>query len=87
MHCRVYTAEIARALTARRHINSQVGAAWRAGFRASQASPTTARVWHDGPDEQQYLDQYATVLQAAGYTVNLERPARKRPSIRITRQN
>lgn len=84
MHCRVFAAEIARTLTARHHTNSLTGPAWRPGHRCTQASPKTARIWHDGPEEQHHLDQYATALQAAGYTVTAERPGGKRPSLRIT---
>lgn len=87
MHCRVFAAEIARALTARGHTNSLTGPEWRPGHRVTQASPRTARLWHDGPDELQYLARYADALRAAGYTVTAERPARKRPSLRITLQN
>ncbi|GHA95335.1 hypothetical protein GCM10010330_56860 [Streptomyces tendae] len=86
MHCRVFASEVARKLTARGHINSTTGPAWRPGHRVSQASPKTARIWHDGPDEQAHLDQYATALRTAGYTVAAERPAGKRPSLRITHQ-
>lgn len=80
MHHRIAAAEVARTLTARGHTNSLTG------HRAVQASPTTVRIWHDGPDETEHLDQYATALQAAGYTVTAERPAGKRPSLKITRQ-
>ncbi|MEU9400582.1 hypothetical protein [Streptomyces sp. NPDC048242] len=86
MHQRVFAAEVARALTARGHTNSITGPTWRPGHRAAQASPRTARIWHDGPDEAAHLDQYATALRTAGYTVTPERPAGKRPSLRITRQ-
>ncbi|MGW1015620.1 hypothetical protein [Streptomyces niveus] len=86
MHCRVFAADIARTLTARGHNNSQAGPTWRPGHRATQASPTTARIWHDGHDEAEHLDQYATALANAGYTVTPERAAGKRPSLRITQQ-
>ncbi|MEV8402608.1 hypothetical protein [Streptomyces niveus] len=86
MHCRVFAADIARTLTARGHNNSQTGPAWSPGHRATQASPTTARVHHDGPDEAEHLKRYATALTSDGYTVTAERAAGKRPSIRITRQ-
>lgn len=86
MHQRVFAADVARALTARGHTNSLTGPTWRPGHRATQASPKTARLWHDGPDEQQRLEQYASALRAAGYTVTAEHPAGKRPRLRITRQ-
>jgi hypothetical protein len=86
MHQRVFAAEIARTLTARGHTNSLTGPAWRAGHRVTQASPKTARLWHDGPDEPDHLDRYAAALRAAGYTVTAERRAGKRPSLRITHQ-
>lgn len=41
------------------HTDSTTGLAWRPGYRVTQASPRTIRLWHDGPDEQQHLDQYA----------------------------
>ncbi|MEU5624253.1 hypothetical protein [Streptomyces tendae] len=87
MHCRVLAAEIARTLTARGHTNSTAGPAWQPGHRATQASPKTVRLWHDGPDEQPHLDQYVTALRGAGYTVTTERRAGKRPSLRITYQD
>lgn len=86
MHCRVLAAEIARKLSARGHTNSLTGPTWRPGHRVTQASPKTARLWHDGPDEQLYLDQYAAALRAAGYTVGMERRRGKRPSLRVTCQ-
>lgn len=86
MHCRVFAADIARTLTARGHTNSLVGPAWRPGHRTTQASPSTVRLWHDGHDEHDHLDQYATALGGAGYTVTAERAADKRPSLRITQQ-
>ena len=87
MHQRVFAAEIARTLTAQGHTNSLTGPAWRPGHRSTQASPRTVRLWHDGPDEQDHLDQYAAALRTAGYTVTAERPAGKRPSLRITRHS
>ncbi|NED73350.1 hypothetical protein G3I51_13555 [Streptomyces sp. SID9944] len=48
------------------------------------SSPRTVRIWHDGPDEQRHLDQYATVLRALGYTVTAERPKGRRPRVRVT---
>ncbi|MEU9333169.1 hypothetical protein AB0D49_08385 [Streptomyces sp. NPDC048290] len=86
MHCRVVAAVIARTLTAQGHTNALTGPSWQPGHRATQASPTTARVWHDGPDETDHLDQYANALRAAGYTVTTERAAGRRPSLRISRQ-
>ncbi|MEU9792914.1 hypothetical protein AB0E27_20190 [Streptomyces sparsogenes] len=80
----IAAADVARHLTARRHTNSTTGPTWRAGFRAQQASPRTVRIWHDGPDETEHLDQYAQVLRAAGYTVTSERAKTKRPALRIT---
>lgn len=86
MHYRLPAAEIARALTARRHPDATTGPAWRPGHRATQASPTTVRLWHDGPDETDHLTQYADILRRLGYTVHTERPAQKRPRLRITLQ-
>lgn len=86
MHCRIRAAEIARSLTARGHTNSLTGLVWRAGHRATQASPKSVRLWHDGPDEPDHLDRYAVALRTAGYTVTVERPVGKRPSLRITHQ-
>jgi len=86
VHHGIAAVEIARALTARKHTNSLTGPAWRPGHRATQASKTTVRVWHDGPDEADHLDQYAAALRTAGYTVTAERPAAKRPSIKVTQQ-
>ncbi|MFJ6667449.1 hypothetical protein [Streptomyces sp. NPDC091383] len=86
MHYRLPAAEIARTLTRHGYTDSTTGPAWAPGHRATQASPTTVRCWHDGPDEQQHLDQYADALHTAGYTVHAERPAAKRPRLRITQQ-
>ncbi|WP_030574484.1 hypothetical protein [Streptomyces aureocirculatus] len=86
MHQRIAAAEVARTLTARGHTNSLTGPVWRPGHRATQASPKTVRLWHDGPDEQDHLDRYAQALQATGYTVAVESPAGKRPRLRITSQ-
>ncbi|MFF8656783.1 hypothetical protein [Streptomyces huasconensis] len=86
MHQRIYAAEVARALTARGHANSLTGPTWRPGHRSTQASPRTARLWHDGPDEPAHLDQYAQALRAAGYTVTAEHPHASRPRLRVTRQ-
>lgn len=85
MHHNITAAEIARALTARGHTNTLTGPAWRPGHRATQASPHTVRLWHDGPDETAHLDQYAGALRTAGYTVTVEQPAGKRPRLRISR--
>ncbi|KUF18436.1 hypothetical protein [Streptomyces silvensis] len=87
MHQRIAAAEVARQLTARRHPNALTGPTWRPGHRATQASPKTVRLWHDGPDEPDHLDQYAQALRAAGYTVTAEHPAGARPRLRITRQS
>jgi hypothetical protein len=86
MHYCLAAADIARKLTARGHTNSTAGPAWRPGHRATQASPKTVRIWHDGPDEQTHLDEYAVALRAVGYTVTVERPAGKRPRIKVTKQ-
>ncbi|MFC7817589.1 hypothetical protein ACFUTR_23445 [Streptomyces sp. NPDC057367] len=86
MHYCLAAVEIARKLTARGHTNSTTGPVWRPGHRATQASPTTVRIWHDGPDEHTHLDQYATALRGAGYTVTVEKPAGKRPRIKVTKQ-
>ncbi|MCQ8190174.1 hypothetical protein [Streptomyces rugosispiralis] len=80
----IAAADVARHLTARRHTNFTTGPSWRPGFRATQASPRTVRIWHDGPDEAEHLDQYAQLLHAAGYTVISERAKTKRPALRIT---
>lgn len=87
MHCRITAAEIARTLTARGHTNSTTGPVWRPGHRATQASPKTVRLWHDGPDELEHLARYADALRASGWTVTLEHPAGKRPALRITYQD
>lgn len=81
---RIYAYRISNDLTAADHTDSTHGPAWQPGCRAQQASPRTVRVWHDGPDEQQHLDQYARVLRAAGYTVIPERAKGKRPALRVT---
>ncbi|WP_069625352.1 hypothetical protein [Streptomyces niveus] len=87
MHCRVFAASIARTLTARGHNNALTGPTWSPGHRATQASPTTVRLWHDGPNEQDHLDQYAEALRADGLTVTHEQTPGKRPSLRLTQQN
>lgn len=86
MHYRIFAAEVARTLTASGHINALTGPVWRPGHRVTQASPSTARIWHDGRNEANHLDQYAGALSAAGYTVTAERTSGKRPSLRITQQ-
>ena len=86
MHFRITATEIAHTLTDRQLPNATTGPAWRPGHRATQASPTTIRLWHDGPDETSHLDEYATVLRTGGYTVTAERPAGQRPRLRVTRQ-
>ncbi|MFF2383703.1 hypothetical protein [Streptomyces sp. NPDC058108] len=86
MHHNLPAIEIARALAAGTHTDATRGTAWRPGYRAVQASPATVRLWHDGPDETDHLDQYTETLRTAGYTATVERPAGKRPSLRISRQ-
>ncbi|PAZ15635.1 hypothetical protein CLM62_12630 [Streptomyces sp. SA15] len=86
MHYQLRAVDIARTLTARGHTNSLTGPTWRPGHRSTQASPKTVRLWHDGLDEAAHLDRYAAALQAAGYTVAAERPAGKRPCLRVTKQ-
>ena len=75
---------IADHLRAAGHTDSTQGTCWRPGFRVTQASPRTVRLWHDGPDEQQHLDAYARVLRGKGYFVTVEKPKGKRPRIRVT---
>ncbi|MFI8535390.1 hypothetical protein ACIGMX_34735 [Streptomyces aquilus] len=67
------------------HIDSTKGPAWRPGYRVTQASPRTVRLWHDGPDEQDHLDEYARVLRRRGYYVTMEKPKGKRPRVKVTR--
>ncbi|MFF7946990.1 hypothetical protein [Streptomyces griseorubiginosus] len=67
------------------HADSTKGTCWRPGFRVTQASPRTVRLWHDGPDEQQHLDAYTRVLLRKGYFVTVETPKGKRPRVRVTR--
>ncbi|WP_051797707.1 hypothetical protein [Streptomyces sp. NRRL S-337] len=76
--------DVAHDLTRAGHPDSTRGTAWRPGHRATQASPRTVRCWHDGPDEQAHLHQYAARLQARGYTVTLERRKGRRPALRVT---
>ncbi|CAM5265204.1 putative protein OS=Streptomyces fumanus OX=67302 GN=GCM10018772_05070 PE=4 SV=1 [Streptomyces fumanus] len=71
-------------LRAAGHTDSTRGRAWRPGFRAHQASPRTVRLWHDGPDEQHHLDQYAKELRRLGYYVTAEHPSGKCPRICVT---
>ncbi|MFK0140682.1 hypothetical protein [Streptomyces murinus] len=85
MTSRVYAADIAHHLTDAGHTNTMRQPAWTPGYRAQQASLHTTRIWHDGPDEQQHLNQYAQVLRTAGYTVTAEHTDGKRPTIRATR--
>lgn len=77
-------ADIARILTAHHHNNATTGPTWAPGFRVQQASPRTTRIWHDGPDETEHLDQYTALLRTRGYTVTTERKAGTRPRIRVT---
>jgi hypothetical protein len=82
---RITAYEIAQHLTRAGHTNALTGPVWRPGHRAQQASPRTVRVWHDGPDETQHLDQYAARLRLKGYTVIPERgTTRRRPALRVT---
>ncbi|MET9099975.1 hypothetical protein [Streptomyces antibioticus] len=67
------------------HTDSTKGPCWRPGYRVTQASPRTVRLWHDGPDEQEHLDQYARVLRRKGYYVTVETPRGKRPAVKVTR--
>lgn len=76
--------DIAQHLTGAHHTDATHGPAWRPGFRSTQASPRTVRLWHDGPDEQPHLDQYTATLKALGYHVTTERPRGQRPRLRIT---
>lgn len=71
-------------LRAAGHTDSTRGPAWTPGYRATQASLRTVRIWHDGPDEQRHLAQYTQTLRAAGFTVTAERQRGKRPRIRVT---
>jgi hypothetical protein len=75
---------VSTTLTRAGHTDSTRSSAWTPGHRVQQASPRTIRVWHDGPDEQLHLDQYATALRAAGFTVIPERRRGKRPTLRVT---
>ncbi|WP_405676762.1 hypothetical protein OG292_19190 [Streptomyces sp. NBC_01511] len=86
MHCRVFAATIARTLTTHGHTNAIAGPVWSPGHRVQQASPSTIRIWHDGPDEHDHLTAYTEVLKNAGYTVTAELTADKRPSLRVTQQ-
>lgn len=77
--------DVIRRLKAARHVHSETGPVWRPGFRAGQASPRTVRVWHDGPDEADYLQRYADTLSRHGYYTTLEHRRGKRPALRIIR--
>jgi hypothetical protein len=81
---RIYASRVADTLRTAGHTDSTRGPAWQPGCRASQASPRTVRLWHDGHDEQAHLDQYAKALRAGGYTVIPERVRGKRPALRVT---
>lgn len=81
---RIVAADVTRQLTCAGHTYADGAATWRAGFRTAQASPRTVRIHHDGPDEAARLNEYADHLRASGYTVTTERPAGKRPRIRVT---
>jgi hypothetical protein len=82
----ITAAEIAADLTTHHHANATTGPAWQPGYRTHQASPRTVRLWHDGPDEADHLDQYTETLRAVGYTV-IPEPGTdsRRPTLRITR--
>ncbi|MGS2592052.1 hypothetical protein [Streptomyces hebeiensis] len=84
MSRRTTAREVADALAGHGHADSVHRTAWTPGYRTQQASPRTVRCWHDGPDEQQHLDQYAAILRTAGYAVTPERPPGSRPRLRIT---
>ncbi|NML55339.1 hypothetical protein HHL19_16335 [Streptomyces sp. R302] len=80
---RIYASDVGTYLDRGGHTTSE-GPKWTAGYRVRQDSPRTVRVHHDGPDELDFLDQYARTLQARGYFVYVTRPARRRPHLRIT---
>lgn len=84
MFRRIAAAEITRHLTRAGHTHSSATDTWQPGHRAQQASPTTIRIHHDGPDEADHLDRYVHTLRALGYTVTTEQRAGRRPSIRVT---
>ncbi|MCX4911838.1 hypothetical protein [Streptomyces sp. NBC_00878] len=42
---------------------------WDPGYRTAQEHPRQVNVFHDGPGEQDGLEQYRLELQAAGYCV------------------
>lgn len=86
MHRQVPAAEVAHTLTTHGHPDATTRPTWQPGHRATQASPRTVRLWHDGPNEQQHLDQYTATLRTTGHTVTAEQPAGKRPRLRITQQ-
>jgi hypothetical protein len=81
---RVPAFEVTNTLAKAGHTDAVRQPAWKPGYRTQQASPRTTRVWHDGPDEQHHLDQYATVLRADGFTVTPERRPGRRPTLRVT---
>lgn len=76
--------DVIRRLKAARHTHAETGPAWQPGFRAGQASPRTVRIWHDGPNEAVFLQQYADTLSRHGYHTTLERRTGKRPALRVT---
>ncbi len=84
MTSRVLASEITQHLARAGHTSSETGNTWAPGYRAHQASRYTVRLWHDGPDEQHHLDQYADTLRRLGFTVTAEAPAGRRPRIRAT---
>ncbi|MEU8473730.1 hypothetical protein [Streptomyces hygroscopicus] len=84
MTSRIAAADVAEHLTTAGHTNAVRRRTWSPGYRATQASPRTVRLWHDGPDEPHHLEQYAKALRAVGYTVTPEHPEGERPRLRIT---
>jgi hypothetical protein len=44
-------------------------AGWAPGYRLAQAGRRQVNAFHDGPGEQDGLEQYRLELQAAGYCV------------------
>ncbi|MFD3381343.1 MULTISPECIES: hypothetical protein [unclassified Streptomyces] len=77
--------DVSQCLTAAGHTDAVYRSSWTPGYRAQQDSQRTVYVWHDGPDEQQHLDQYAQTLRDAGYAVTLVRPVDERLCLCIRR--
>ncbi|GAA4823967.1 hypothetical protein [Streptomyces ziwulingensis] len=84
MTSRLPAFRVADVLAAAGHTDATRGLSWRPGFRATQASPRTVRIWHDGQSEAQHLARYVATLRPLGYYVTAERPAGLRPRIRVT---